>query len=340
MASAVSHLLVILVLGFFFQVHGADKQKRQIFREQVLPSKGGKIPEEAFRADRLALNRLNKEGITIPDGVILEARHVHKHFNPSGAMPEVLKVYLTPDGRYVPPEGRNHYEHPKTVDTTYLVRRPAESQTAAKFGSGYRGSSNALSSYSGRPGCTRPNGPRAFKPIHAPLVIPLRDEFEHNTYFPNRQIWGPEYSWEVIYDPFDEYFVNDIPFFDSHQIITNYEGFLNDYHDRSFRRSSGIRTVKRAASTSGSKPVSHYPETESSRYTGLVKIPKTKFKCGEKRGMFPDPDTKCQVFHLCRENGISSFLCAAGTAFSETKQRCEWWDTVTCGSGTTDTRRS
>lgn len=50
-------------------------QKRQIYREQVLPHKGGKIPETAFQTDRLALNRLQKEGIAIPDGVIFEQRN-------------------------------------------------------------------------------------------------------------------------------------------------------------------------------------------------------------------------------------------------------------------------
>lgn len=41
----------------------------------MLPHKGGKIPDTAFHSDRLALNRLQKEGIAIPDGVILEQRN-------------------------------------------------------------------------------------------------------------------------------------------------------------------------------------------------------------------------------------------------------------------------
>lgn len=60
----------------------------------MLPALGGKIPEEAFKTDRLALNRLNKEGITVPDGVVLDARHVHKHPHPDQRMPEIIKVCL------------------------------------------------------------------------------------------------------------------------------------------------------------------------------------------------------------------------------------------------------
>ena len=70
------------------------QRKRQIFREQVLPALGGKIPEEAFKTDRLALNRLNKEGITVPDGIVLDARNVHKHTQHVQNMPEVIQVCI------------------------------------------------------------------------------------------------------------------------------------------------------------------------------------------------------------------------------------------------------
>lgn len=85
------------ILNFFVELHDNNpscsfKQKRQIFREQVLPALGGKIPEDAFRRDRLALNRLNKEGITIVDGVTLEARHADKHPTHERVQPEVIKV--------------------------------------------------------------------------------------------------------------------------------------------------------------------------------------------------------------------------------------------------------
>lgn len=50
----------------------------------MLPHVGGKVPESAFETDRLALNRLQKEGIAIPDGVLLEQRNpqvcIVKHF--------------------------------------------------------------------------------------------------------------------------------------------------------------------------------------------------------------------------------------------------------------------
>jgi hypothetical protein len=101
--------------------------KRQIFREQVLPHSGGKIPDDAFRADRLALNRLNKDGISVPDGILLDARRHEKHPNlrrNSDLDMSVIKLVLTPDGRYTPPEGRYHYQNPVTVDSTYVIRPP------------------------------------------------------------------------------------------------------------------------------------------------------------------------------------------------------------------------
>lgn len=50
-------------------------KKRQIYREQVLPHAGGKIPDTAFETDRLFLNRLQKEGISVPDGIVPEQRN-------------------------------------------------------------------------------------------------------------------------------------------------------------------------------------------------------------------------------------------------------------------------
>lgn len=41
----------------------------------MLPHAGGKVPETAFETDRLLLNRLQKEGIAIPDGILLEQRN-------------------------------------------------------------------------------------------------------------------------------------------------------------------------------------------------------------------------------------------------------------------------
>lgn len=40
----------------------------------MLPHTGGKIPDTAFETDRLLLNRLQAEGIAVPDGIILEQR--------------------------------------------------------------------------------------------------------------------------------------------------------------------------------------------------------------------------------------------------------------------------
>lgn len=120
--------------------------KRQIYREQVLPSSGGKIPDGAFATDRLALNKLNKAGIAIPDGVLLEHRHTyaHPHSNqhdpedevcpnePSGLahvdemgfQDSLVKIVQRPEDRYVPSVGTYHNQKPLTVSSTYIIRKP------------------------------------------------------------------------------------------------------------------------------------------------------------------------------------------------------------------------
>ncbi|KAG8258992.1 hypothetical protein J6590_019463 [Homalodisca vitripennis] len=49
---------------------------------------------------------------------------------------------------------------------------------------------------------------------------------------------------------------------------------------------------------------------------------------------YPDPDTRCQVFHVCsgQSGAISqqSFLCPNGTIFNKIVSTCDWWRKVRC----------
>ncbi|XP_035892384.1 uncharacterized protein LOC118503332 isoform X1 [Anopheles stephensi] len=116
--------LYIILISILLSKHYALShiiRKRQLFREQVLPHAGGKIPDSAFLTDRLALNRLQKDGIAVPDGVLLEQRqyqvypHAHRSTRPT------FRVVQTPDNRYTSPEGEYNHNALATVDTTYLI---------------------------------------------------------------------------------------------------------------------------------------------------------------------------------------------------------------------------
>ncbi|ALC44495.1 CG32037 [Drosophila busckii] len=116
-------LLLTLAAGVFsaeFQSTERHHKKRQIYREQVLPHAGGKIPDTAFETDRLFLNRLQKEGIAVPDGIVPEQRNpqVYQYYNKP--MRTVYHIALSSDGRYTPREGRYHYRQVPTIETTYL----------------------------------------------------------------------------------------------------------------------------------------------------------------------------------------------------------------------------
>ncbi|XP_060875418.1 uncharacterized protein LOC132948790 [Metopolophium dirhodum] len=108
----------------------SKKQKRQLFHENLLPYFGGKIPESAFQADRLALNMLNKEGISVPDGILFEARPKESFHQSPRNDPElsnsILKMIHTPDGRYIPSEGK--YDGNNEVETTYKISIPTYMQ--------------------------------------------------------------------------------------------------------------------------------------------------------------------------------------------------------------------
>lgn len=148
-------------------------KKRQIYREQVLPHAGGKIPESAFNADRLALNRLQREGIAIPDGILLEQRmhqvyqYSHKTRRPT------FKVALSPSGRYTPREGRYHYHDNEipSIETTYLVPQIT----------GHR-----LHYYASK---------LPFKPIYKSLRLPNPELKGHYNYRPQPIIHNPQFPY-------------------------------------------------------------------------------------------------------------------------------------------------
>ncbi|XP_049277069.1 uncharacterized protein LOC125760714 [Anopheles funestus] len=113
-------ILISILLSKYYALSHIIR-KRQLFREQVLPHAGGKIPDSAFLTDRLALNRLQKDGIAVPDGVLLEQRqyqvfpHQHRTARPT------FRVVQTPDNRYISPEGAYSHNALATVETTYLI---------------------------------------------------------------------------------------------------------------------------------------------------------------------------------------------------------------------------
>nr|XP_012227691.1 PREDICTED: uncharacterized protein LOC105675267 [Linepithema humile] len=333
---------LLLVAAILFEHANAEKRKRQIFREQVLPALGGKIPEEAFRTDRLALNRLNKEGITVPDGIVLDARHIHKHSYSDKKMLEIIKVYLTSDGRYVSPEGRPHYNHPKTVDTTYIIRRPFM-HTNHKTLNAYEKLTNypkpqVYSNYRQFVPIVSSIKPEVYKPIMMPLILPADTELFDSS-------WRTEYDWDTVYKPFDDYFIDNIALFNSHRVITDYQGFLDEFHERSLRhvdfessdRNQQHRQDQKYQELQSGLKLSSYQKIKSiianphnPAYTNLTSIPETSFSCRGRNGMFADIETKCQVFHNCLGSSKVSSLCPPGTAFYEANKRCEWFDIVQC----------
>lgn len=133
----------------------------------------------------------------------------------------LIKVYLTSDGRYVPPEGRFHYNHPRAVDTTYIIRRPfahTNRKPANNFQDVKLGSYPKPQTYSGYRQfvpIAPPVKPGVYKPIITPLILPAdRHLFDLSSW--RTGDWD---DWDTVYEPFDDYFLDNIALFDSHQVI-------------------------------------------------------------------------------------------------------------------------
>lgn len=69
-----------------------------------------------------------------------------------------------------------------------------------------------------------PIKPGIYKPIVTPLILPAdKDLFDLSN-------WRMGYDWDTVYEPFDDYFVNNIALFNSHQVNVLY--YTNSYFYR------------------------------------------------------------------------------------------------------------
>lgn len=68
-------------------------------------------------------------------------------------------------------------------------------------------------------------------------------------------------------------------------------------------------------------------------YPTLSSIPATSFSCSQVQqpGFYADPDTGCQVFREClQDGGLRSFICTNQTLFNQISLVCDWWYNVNC----------
>ncbi|XP_068202942.1 uncharacterized protein [Palaemon carinicauda] len=77
-----------------------------------------------------------------------------------------------------------------------------------------------------------------------------------------------------------------------------------------------------------------FPSSSGPDYPTLRTIPKTGFECASKDfgGYYADPETNCQVFHVCWGRRSASFLCPEGTLFNQQLLVCDWSYNVQCSS--------
>ncbi|XP_064475410.1 uncharacterized protein LOC135389277 [Ornithodoros turicata] len=81
------------------------------------------------------------------------------------------------------------------------------------------------------------------------------------------------------------------------------------------------------------------PGTPESDYPTFTTIPETSFDCKAQQfqhaGYFADVEARCQVFHICQEDGRhDKFLCPVGTIFNQKYFVCDWWKNVDCNEAT------
>lgn len=71
-------------------------------------------------------------------------------------------------------------------------------------------------------------------------------------------------------------------------------------------------------------------------FPNYARPPRTKFSCRKMDygGMFADPETGCQVYHVCHNRRKDTFMCPTGTLFNQAIMACDFWYNVNCESAT------
>ncbi|XP_051167720.1 uncharacterized protein LOC127285642 [Leptopilina boulardi] len=305
----------------------ADKEKRQIFREQVLPALGGKIPEEAFKTERLALNRLNKEGITIEDRHPRVKHHHQKH----SSSKDILKVYVTQDNNY------------KQVDTTYIIRKPIEhgnnQQTNSHLNYKFNVFNNKPQIYSSH---QEHNLQLLMKSkIHEPIIIQpsvhpaTNNNYYQKSYYPSLTFL---YDWDTFYKLLNDYYRN-VAIINSQQ--KRQAEYYNDYTDYQEFQQPIIeeeRPTILLKKKQEKQDFSKIPGEPWVDYPIFHVVPQTKFSCSHVPalpGMYANVETGCQAYHVCHDGREgdqgATFLCANGTIFNQQEFNCDWWYNVNCG---------
>ncbi|XP_040564736.1 uncharacterized protein [Lepeophtheirus salmonis] len=79
------------------------------------------------------------------------------------------------------------------------------------------------------------------------------------------------------------------------------------------------------------------PGVPGEDYPVYGQVPRTSFSCKGKinGGLYADPETECQIFHICGVSTINnvdkfSFFCPSGTIFNQDHLICDWWFNVDC----------
>ena len=69
-------------------------------------------------------------------------------------------------------------------------------------------------------------------------------------------------------------------------------------------------------------------------FPNYARPPRTKFSCRKMDygGMFADPETGCQVYHVCHNRRKDTFMCPTGTLFNQAIMACDFWYNVNCES--------
>jgi len=279
---------------------------QELYRDNVEPSKGGKVPEAAHM--RIELNKLDAAGLDSGEGI----RMMQHLIDTSPGLPEKTGSSYNPGRKSYPQNSffsgsdfssnfpfNPDFDSLKTGGSPTSSNTPFDSQYNSLFDDPF--SSDADYDYS--PGYSPP---LKLKPGYSP----------EPTYSPEPSYGpSPSYAPEPAYNPY------------APEPTYAPAGYKPNSYNPEPAYSAPVGPVLLEKRPYEVKSVQELPISVSKAYTGFdcraVPYPDRHYA---------DPEAGCQIYHFCHADGKQdTFECGYGTVFNEYLGTCDYKNNVHCG---------
>jgi len=328
-------LSCLLVFAEAFKVERGERGDlpREIFRDDVEPKRGGKVPEAAKSSQRIELNKLDAVGLDRNDNKPTESffsqNDIRDQFfqDPFSSVEEDYSLDFPYNPVFDPikisgssetnKKQQSKYTNPYAAIYDSLFKKPTKAPGRKSSKDTYKyidideGNLTPDPYYNPPRNSYDPRPPASYEPPAESYSSYEPPAESYNNYEPPVESYN---SYEPPKDAYDPYYESPAP-----------PSYVEPEPYKPPKPKGPVLLEKRPYEVKSVQPL---PITVAESYTS--------FDC---RNLYPgrhyaDPETGCQVYHFCHQDGKQdTFTCGYGTVFNEYIGTCDYKNNVQCQAG-------